>query len=81
MRKDDVLVFVEVKTFDCFGLEGLEQAVNRRKQNKIMDVARYFLMLNPQYHSFFQRFDVLLLSEDREVPHHLENAFTEFGVS
>ncbi|MGA1846201.1 YraN family protein [Deferribacter abyssi] len=70
-RKDDVIVFVEVKTRkdNKFGY-GFE-AVDRKKINKIIKVAKRFLISrnieNPC------RFDVI--SIDADTITHIENAF------
>ena len=81
VMKENTVVFTEVKTYSFSGLEALERAVNLRKRSRILDVARFFLMKFPLYADKIIRFDVILVTDDVQSPIHLENAFTEFGVS
>jgi putative endonuclease len=73
--RGDELVFVEVKSWRRVPLEGLEHAVNRRKQHRIISVARAYAARNPQRcRGLRQRFDVILI-RDGVVVHHVEGAF------
>ena len=71
----ETLVFAEVKTWSKYGIDALEQAINDKKQRKIVETSKYFLSLNRKYMYMATRFDVIFIS-----PHgitHLASAFTE----
>lgn len=72
---DDVLVFIEVKTWPSFGLEQLEQGINTRKQKRIIETAKYFLSIHRKYMGMAMRFDVVFIGS--EEIHHFLSAFTE----
>lgn len=56
------LVFVEVKSWRRMPAEGLEHAIDRRKQRRMIAVARWYLASNAfRYRSLRQRFDVILI--------------------
>ena len=74
-RKDDVIVFVEVKTWDVLGVESLGRSVDSRKRGKIRRVASYFLHSHPNLGGCRIRFDLILLSRRMEELDHWENAF------
>ena len=74
-QRGDELVFVEVKSWRRVPLEGLEHAVNRRKQQRIIAVARSYAARNAaRCRGLRQRFDVILV-RGGEVAHHVEGAF------
>ncbi len=61
-RHGDELVFVEVKSWRRLPAEGLEHAIDRRKQGRLIAVARSYVALNAvRYRSLRQRFDVILI--------------------
>jgi putative endonuclease len=74
--KDNILVFVEVKTRTGtqFGLP--EEAVTKRKIHEVVETAQYYCLLHPDVPKA-QRIDVIaiLLSHDRSVMDikHIEN--------
>ena len=78
-KKDDVLVFVEVKTrkdcagnFDAYGLPC--EAVNADKQRHILYTARVFLAQHPT--DKYIRFDVIEVYLGKDVRiNHIESAF------
>lgn len=77
-KKDNILVFVEVKTLPKGNLELLSHVLNVRKQKRIINTAKCFLKNNRQYRDSYIRFDVIVL----DMPglpsvYHLENAFSE----
>ena len=74
-RRGDDLVFVEVKSWRRVPVEGLEHAVDRRKQQRILSVARAYAARNAaRCRGLRQRFDVILV-RGGEVAHHVEGAF------
>jgi putative endonuclease len=73
--ENDVIVFVEVKTWDHYGLEDLRLGINEKKQCRIIETAKYFLLEHRKYNGMSIRFDVVFIS-----PHditHLASAFME----
>jgi len=71
----DVLVFAEVKAWSKFGIESLEFSVDRRKQGRIIETAKYFLAAHRQYDRRAIRFDVVFIG--KEAVTHLASAFME----
>ncbi|MGN0740301.1 MAG: YraN family protein [Treponema sp.] len=77
--KDNVIVFVEVKTLPVGNPEILSKELNLQKQKRILETAKYFLSNNRKYSNSFVRFDVVVIDMPGypEV-YHIENAFSEF---
>ncbi len=71
----DVLVFVEVKAWSSFGVEQLERGINKRKQKRIMETAKYFLSNHRKYMSMAIRFDVVFIGAHGIT--HFPSAFME----
>jgi putative endonuclease len=69
------IVFCEVKTWDSYFEESLEQAIGRKKQRRICNVAKHFLKSNPKYRFERIRFDVILLTDHMSRIRHIKNAF------
>jgi putative endonuclease len=76
-KKEQLLVFVEVKAKEKFsGIHPFE-AVDRRKQKTIMQCAKIYMMLNNVEKSFV-RFDVagvITIGDEVEKIEYLEDAF------
>ncbi|WP_428770940.1 YraN family protein [Treponema sp. HNW] len=78
-EKDGILVFCEVKTLPHSPPGSLEYVLNTRKQRKIIETAKRFLLDNRQYSNSYIRFDVLVIDVPPYSPvYHIENAFSEF---
>lgn len=78
-EKGGVLVFCEVKTLPRSPQDTLECVLSKRKQRKIIETAKRFLLDNRQYSNSYIRFDVLVIDVPRYPPvYHIENAFSEF---
>lgn len=74
-RHGEELVFVEVKSWRRLPADGLEHAIDRRKQRRMVSVARAYLTRNSfRYAALRQRFDVILV-RDGGVALHVEGAF------
>jgi len=77
----DTLVFVEVKNWSAYGIEALEQALDAKKQKKIIETSKYFLSLHRKYRYMAIRFDVIFISPRGSIGSqgitHLASAFTE----
>ena len=71
----ETLVFAEVKTWSAYGIDALEQALNAKKQHKIIETSKYFLSLHRKYKYMTVRFDVIFISPNGIT--HLASAFTE----
>jgi putative endonuclease len=71
----DILVFVEVKAWNHYGLEDLRLGVNEKKRRRIIETAKYFLLEHRKYNEMGIRFDVVFISPNDIV--HLASAFTE----
>ena len=69
------IVFIEVKTWSAYGIDALEQAINLKKQRKIIETSKYFLSLHREYRYMAIRFDVIFVSS--QGISHLASAFTE----
>jgi putative endonuclease len=74
-KKDDTVVFAEVKAWDVLGVESLERSVDSRKRGKIRRTASLFLYRHPELGGCRIRFDLIFLSRRMEKLDHWENAF------
>ena len=75
----NILVFVEVKTFLTNSIETLSKVLNKQKQKRIIETAKYFLINNRKYSNSLVRFDVVVIDMPKLEPvYHIENAFSEF---
>ncbi|WP_372833256.1 YraN family protein [Pontibacterium sp.] len=59
MQEQLTLIFVEVRLRQHKNFGSAAESVNIKKQKKIIQAARYFLLQNPQYAEQECRFDVL----------------------
>ena len=76
--KDDVVVFVEVKSLPNGTPELLQNELNRRKLQRIVKSSKCFLLKHRQYSNSYVRFDVIVLDmQDLPPVYHIENAFME----
>ncbi len=76
--KDDTLVFAEVKALPSGQLETLAHELNKRKQKKIVETAKFFLLNHREYSNSKIRFDVLVVDMP-SLPsvYHIVDAFSE----
>jgi putative endonuclease len=77
--KNDLISFVEVKTRRSEEFGHPEESVNRRKRKKIINTAKYYLMVNNLYYKKDVRFDILSIIRKKsefEIDF-FENAFRE----
>lgn len=58
--------------------ESLQQAIDRRKQGRILRTSLWFLKEHPEFQEHQLRYDVLFVAAGRI--RHLENAFGGHGV-
>jgi putative endonuclease len=76
-KKNEIIIFIEVKTRTSKAFGEPEEAINRRKQLFIRRAANGFLMINPKYRDFNIRFDSVSVFMGNEKPeiNHIENSF------
>ncbi|MDL2324434.1 YraN family protein [Ruminococcaceae bacterium OttesenSCG-928-A16] len=77
--KQNVLVFVEVKTRGAGAIARPKEWVTLQKQHRIIAAAGAFLQQNPQYADCLMRFDVVEVQLNRQQKatlNQIENAFT-----
>ena len=73
--EEGTLVFIEVKTWSGYGIEALEQGLDKKKQRRIIETAKYFLSVHREYRYMAVRFDVLFIAPQGIT--HLASAFME----
>jgi putative endonuclease len=71
----ETLAFVEVKTWSACGFGELGFSVDKKKQRRIIETAKYFLSAHREYNGMALRFDVIFISPDAIT--HLASAFME----
>ena len=71
----ETLVFAEVKAWSAYEIDALEQALDAKKQRKIIETSKYFLSLHREYRYMAVRFDVVFISPGGIT--YLASAFTE----
>lgn len=59
VQKDDLVVFVEVRSRTGIQYGNPSETVNRKKQDKIRKTAKYYLYCNPYLEKYYCRFDVI----------------------
>lgn len=59
LKKEQYLVFVEVRSRTGRDYGEPSESVNRKKQDKVRKTAQYYLYCNPQFASYYCRFDVI----------------------
>ena len=77
--KNEILVFVEVKTMPNATEDMLQKVLGLQKQKRIIKTSKRFLINHREYSKYIVRFDVIIL----DMPglpqvYHIENAFSEF---
>ncbi|WP_010257828.1 YraN family protein [Treponema primitia] len=74
-QENETIVFVEVKTWTHYGFEDLRLGIDEKKQRRIIETAKYFLLEHRKYNGMGIRFDVVFISPTNIV--HLASAFME----
>ena len=76
--KNDILVFVEVKTLPKGTLDMIQRELNYQKRERIIKTSKRFLLNHRQYSNSYVRYDVIVIDMPGFDPvYHIENAFTE----
>lgn len=73
----EAIVFCEVKSWERMPSWGLEQALSRRKQGRIIRTSLRFLAEHPHYSHLQPRYDVVFVQEE---VFHLKDAFSGSGA-
>lgn len=63
--QDNVISFVEVKSWSTLPPESLEHGISQAKLKKIVGASREFLARNPVFDSFRARYDVVFVTPER----------------
>lgn len=63
--RDDVIAFIEVKSWETLPMENLEHAISHSKMRRIVAVSREFLAQNPGYDGFRTCYEVFFVSGGR----------------
>ena len=79
VRKDDELVFAEVKRWASLEKDTLEQGIPRRKRHRIVKTSKAFLAEHPEFDGFSIRYDVFFVPGTGRETHHIQDAFREEG--
>lgn len=78
IKKDETLVFVEVKTMPNATIDMLSKVLNIQKQQRIIKTSKRFLQNHREYSNSYIRYDVVVLDMQGLPPvYHIENAFSE----
>ena len=77
-KKASLLVFAEVKTLPSGDMETLSHELDERKQKRIVETAKLFLLNHRKYSNDTIRFDVLVVNMPGfSDVYHIEDAFSE----
>jgi putative endonuclease len=55
----DTIVFIEVKAWSSYGYGDLRYGVDKKKQLRLIETAKYFLAVHREYNCMAVRFDVV----------------------
>ena len=72
---DELILFIEVKSWRSLPDEALEVSIGVTKQQRIVRTARYYLLQNPHLQERGIRFDVVLVNPSTGTVRHIEGAF------
>ena len=76
--KNDILVFVEVKTLPNGTLDMIQRELNSQKRQRIIKTSKRCLLKHREYNNSYVRFDVIVIDMPGLEPvYHIENAFSE----
>lgn len=71
--REDVVVFLEVKSWSSFGSEELERSVNRKKLRRIEKTALEYGQKFPKYQEKQFQFDLIFIDISNNDVKHYEN--------
>jgi putative endonuclease len=73
--EEETLVFFEVKCWSSYGIENLERSLSKKKRQRIIETAKYFLQKYREYISMAIRFDIIFIGYGGLS--HIASAWTE----
>ncbi len=68
MQYQDILVFVEVRYRGYQQYGGSRESVDRRKRQRLLATANHYLQTHPEARAYRCRFDVVLMSGQKNSP-------------
>lgn len=75
LTTEQTLVFVEVRSRSRTRYASAAESITPRKQQRIIQCSRYFLLTYPQYQHCNLRFDVVLFDNNHQSPQWICSAF------
>lgn len=76
--KEEILVFIEVKTLPNGTVDMLQKVLNQQKFKRILKTSKRFLLNHREYSNSYIRYDVIVIDMPGLSPvYHIKNAFTE----
>ncbi len=63
--QDNVIAFVEVKSWNTLARDSLEHGIPRAKLRRIVGASREFLLQNPVFDGYRPQYDVVFVSPER----------------
>jgi putative endonuclease len=72
-----IIAFIEVKSWSFYGIQDLQYGVDRKKQFRIIETAKYFLSTHRKYNEMAVRFDVIFVDSGTGAIKYLASAFAE----
>ena len=72
------IAFCEVKSWERMPISGLEHALDRRKQGRIIRTSLWYLQEHPEFADLQPRFDLLFVAQGSVE--HIKNAFDGHGA-
>jgi putative endonuclease len=72
-----VIAFIEVKSWSFYGIQDLQYGIDRKKQCRIIETAKYFLSTHREYNEMAVRFDVIFVDPGTGAIKYLASSFGE----
>jgi putative endonuclease len=76
---EDLIAFVEVKTWKSDAIIDLEYSLNSRKKQIYITLSKHYLLEHREWENHYVRYDVLFVDVSSGRVKYLKNAFTENG--
>jgi putative endonuclease len=73
--EEATLVFVEVKNWTRYSIGDLEISINKKKRERIIETAKYFMLNNRKYSDMSVRFDIIFIGDGAVT--HIASAWQE----
>jgi putative endonuclease len=72
-----IIAFIEVKSWSFYGIQDLQYGIDRKKQRRIIETAKYFLSTHREYNEMAVRFDVIFVDPGTGALKYLASSFGE----